>query len=77
MNALHNLINDSRTTQINVYAFKLDQFNVDCKNKLDCFTNKNHIFCLGEAIYVKCMTKTPGMSFNMEETELDLSYNTR
>ena len=23
------------------------------------------------------MTKTPGMSFNLEETELDLTYNTR
>lgn len=23
------------------------------------------------------MTKTPGMSFNMEETELDLTYNTK
>ncbi len=31
----------------------------------------------GEAIYAKVMTKTPGMSFNMEETELDLTYNTR
>lgn len=31
----------------------------------------------GEAIYSKVMTKTPGMSFNMEETELDLTYNTR
>lgn len=31
----------------------------------------------GEAIYCKVMTKTPGMSFNLEETELDLTYNTR
>ncbi len=31
----------------------------------------------GEAIYAKVMTKTPGMSFTMEETELDLTYNTR
>jgi hypothetical protein len=23
------------------------------------------------------MTKTPGISFDMEETELDLTYNTR
>ena len=23
------------------------------------------------------MTKTPGMSFNLEETELDLTYNSR
>jgi glucose-6-phosphate 1-dehydrogenase len=31
----------------------------------------------GEAIYCKVMTKTPGMSFQLEETELDLTYNTR
>jgi glucose-6-phosphate 1-dehydrogenase len=31
----------------------------------------------GEAIYVKIMNKEPGMSFGMEETELDLTYNTR
>ena len=31
----------------------------------------------GEAIYAKVMTKTPGMSFNMEETELDLTYTSR
>ncbi|KAF4514221.1 UNVERIFIED_CONTAM: hypothetical protein B566_EDAN019473, partial [Ephemera danica] len=31
----------------------------------------------GEAVYIKMMTKTPGMSFDMEETELDLSYNSR
>lgn len=31
----------------------------------------------GEAIYVKMMTKTPGMSFDMEETELDLTYGAR
>lgn len=31
----------------------------------------------GEAIYCKVMTKTPGMSFKLEETELDLTYNTR
>ena len=31
----------------------------------------------GEAIYAKVMTKQPGMSFGMEETELDLSYSTR
>ena len=31
----------------------------------------------GEAIYAKVMTKTPGMSFNLEETELDLTYNNR
>ncbi|XP_068242444.1 glucose-6-phosphate 1-dehydrogenase-like, partial [Palaemon carinicauda] len=28
----------------------------------------------GEAIYCKVMTKTPGMSFGIEETELDLTY---
>ncbi|KAG1682371.1 Glucose-6-phosphate 1-dehydrogenase [Nymphon striatum] len=31
----------------------------------------------GEAVYVKMMTKTPGMSFDMEETELDLTYGSR
>lgn len=31
----------------------------------------------GEAVYCKVMTKTPGMSFKLEETELDLTYNTR
>uniref|UniRef100_A0A0K2SX09 Glucose-6-phosphate 1-dehydrogenase n=1 Tax=Lepeophtheirus salmonis TaxID=72036 RepID=A0A0K2SX09_LEPSM len=31
----------------------------------------------GEAVYSKVMTKTPGMNFNLEETELDLTYNTR
>lgn len=30
-----------------------------------------------EAIYIKMMTKTPGMSFEMEETELDLTYGSR
>lgn len=30
-----------------------------------------------EAVYVKMMTKTPGMSFDMEETELDLTYSNR
>ena len=30
-----------------------------------------------EAIYAKVMIKQPGMSFGMEETELDLSYSTR
>ena len=42
-------------------------------------TNVNYIFSSqhGEAIYAKVMTKTPGISFDMEETELDLTYNTR
>lgn len=31
----------------------------------------------GEAIYCKVMTKTPGMSFQLEETELDLTYGER
>lgn len=31
----------------------------------------------GEAIYVKMMTKAPGMRFNLEETELDLTYGSR
>jgi len=30
-----------------------------------------------EAIYVKMMTKRPGAGFDVEETELDLTYNTR
>ena len=31
----------------------------------------------GEAVYLKMMTKKPGMSFDVEETELDLSYGSR
>lgn len=31
----------------------------------------------GEALYIKLMTKTPGMTFDMEETELDLTYGSR
>ena len=31
----------------------------------------------GEAVYLKIMTKTPGMTFDMEETELDLTYGSR
>ncbi|KAJ9583411.1 hypothetical protein L9F63_022246, partial [Diploptera punctata] len=31
----------------------------------------------GEAVYAKVMTKTPGMTFDMEETELDLTYGNR
>ncbi|XP_063234912.1 glucose-6-phosphate 1-dehydrogenase isoform X2 [Bacillus rossius redtenbacheri] len=31
----------------------------------------------GEAVYIKLMTKTPGMTFTMEETELDLTYGSR
>lgn len=31
----------------------------------------------GEAVYVKMMTKKPGISFDMEETELDLTYGHR
>ena len=30
-----------------------------------------------EAVYLKMMAKKPGMSFDCEESELDLSYNTR
>jgi len=30
-----------------------------------------------EAVYVKMMTKRPGIGFEMEETELDLTYNNR
>lgn len=30
-----------------------------------------------EAVYLKMMTKSPGMTFGCEETELDLSYNSR
>ena len=32
---------------------------------------------LGEAVYCKMMTKKPGMSFDCEETELDLTYGSR
>ena len=31
----------------------------------------------GEAVYLKMMSKKPGMSFDIEETELDLSYGSR
>lgn len=31
----------------------------------------------GEALYVKMMTKSPGITFDMEETELDLTYTQR
>lgn len=31
----------------------------------------------GEAVYVKLMTKTPGINFQLEETELDLTYTNR
>lgn len=31
----------------------------------------------GEAMYVKMMTKTPGMSVDCHETELDLTYDNR
>lgn len=31
----------------------------------------------GEALYVKMMTKSPGITFDMEETEMDLTYNQR
>lgn len=31
----------------------------------------------GEALYVKMMTKSPGITFDMEETELDLTYKNR
>lgn len=31
----------------------------------------------GEAVYLKMMTKQPGRSFKLEETELDLTYNKR
>lgn len=31
----------------------------------------------GEALYVKMMTKSPGITFDLEETELDFTYNNR
>merc|ERR1712210_292302 len=30
-----------------------------------------------ESVYCKVMTKTPGMSFSLQETELDLTYKSR
>lgn len=30
-----------------------------------------------EAVYIKMMTKRPGIGFEMEETEMDLTYNSR
>ncbi|XP_012277151.1 glucose-6-phosphate 1-dehydrogenase isoform X2 [Orussus abietinus] len=31
----------------------------------------------GEALYIKMMTKSPGITFDLEETELDLTYGNR
>ena len=31
----------------------------------------------GEAVYMKMMAKRPGMTFDCEESELDLSYGSR
>ena len=31
----------------------------------------------GEAVYMKMMSKRPGMLFDCEETELDLTYNSK
>lgn len=31
----------------------------------------------GEALYIKMMTKSPGITFDLEETELDLTYGQR
>lgn len=31
----------------------------------------------GEALYIKMMTKSPGITFDMEETELDFTYSSR
>jgi len=31
----------------------------------------------GEALYIKMMTKSPGITFDMEETELDFTYDSR
>lgn len=31
----------------------------------------------GEALYLKMMSKSPGMKFDLVETELDLTYSTR
>lgn len=31
----------------------------------------------GEALYIKMMTKSPGITFDMEETELDFTYGSR
>lgn len=31
----------------------------------------------GEAVYIKIMTKEPGMTFKLQETELDLTYKCR
>ena len=33
--------------------------------------------CAGEAVYCKMMNKKVGMSFDCEETELDLTYGSR
>ncbi|XP_069785183.1 glucose-6-phosphate 1-dehydrogenase isoform X3 [Narcine bancroftii] len=49
-----------------------DIFHSQCKrNELVIRVQPN------EAVYTKLMTKKPGMSFNPEETELDLTYGSR
>ena len=44
-------------------------------------TGRNHRYSffwfLGEAVYCKMMNKKVGMSFDVEETELDLTYGSR
>ena len=35
------------------------------------------LLCSGEAVYCKMMNKKVGMSFDCEETELDLTYGSR
>uniref|UniRef100_A0A1I8FGS8 glucose-6-phosphate dehydrogenase (NADP(+)) n=1 Tax=Macrostomum lignano TaxID=282301 RepID=A0A1I8FGS8_9PLAT len=45
-----------------------------------CSANRNELVMRvqpNEAVYIKCMTKRPGMGFGAEETELDLSYSKR
>lgn len=49
-----------------------DIFNGQCKrNELVIRVQPN------EAVYIKFMTKEPGMTFNLSETELDLTYKNR
>ena len=45
-----------------------------------CPTQRNELVMRvqpNEAVYLKMMTKKPGMGFNFEETELDLTYSSR
>lgn len=56
------------------------QFNDVPGDIFDGITKRNELVIRvqpGEALYCKIMTKSPGITFDLEETELDLTYNNR